>query len=114
MHPCISRASNAWGARSLKRGDLIPISRITPSFGDALMLDEPRPPFDDDIVRYYGQYVALAVADTFEEAKAAADAVAVSHAAETPNVDPHLFAEETKVVSERGDAKTPMRPRRSR
>jgi xanthine dehydrogenase YagR molybdenum-binding subunit len=89
----------------LKRGDLIPISRITPSFGDALMLDEPRPPFDDDIIRYYGQYVALAVADTFEEAKAAADAVAVSYAAETPNVDPHLVAEETKVVSERGDAK---------
>jgi cbb3-type cytochrome oxidase cytochrome c subunit len=26
--------------------------------------DERRPPFEDDIVRYYGQYVALAVADT--------------------------------------------------
>ena len=36
---------------------------------------ERRPPFEDDIVRYYGQYVALAVADTFETAKAAADAV---------------------------------------
>jgi xanthine dehydrogenase YagR molybdenum-binding subunit len=101
-----SRARQMPGVRAvLKRGDLIPISRITPSFGDTLMLDEPRPPFDDDIVRYYGQYVALAVADTFEEAKAAADAVAVSYAAETPNVDPHLVAEETKVVSERGDAK---------
>ena len=55
------------------------------------------------VVRYYGQYVALAVADTFEQAKAAADAVAVSYAAETPNVDPHLVAESTKVVSERGD-----------
>ena len=40
----------------------------------------------------------------FEEAKAAADAVAVSYAAETPDVDPHLVAETTKVVSERGDA----------
>src|SRR5882757_6771997 len=27
---------------------------------------ERRPPFEDDIVRYYGQYIALAVADTFE------------------------------------------------
>ena len=36
-------------------------------------LYERRPPFDDDVIRYYGQYVALAVADTFEAAKAAAD-----------------------------------------
>src|SRR6266446_6613721 len=27
---------------------------------------ERRPPFEDDVIRYYGQYVALAVADTFE------------------------------------------------
>jgi xanthine dehydrogenase YagR molybdenum-binding subunit len=100
-----SRARQMPGVRAvLKRGDLGPIAHITPSFGDSLMMDEPRPPFDDDIVRYYGQYVALVVADTFEQAKAAADAVAVSYAAETPNVDPHLVAEATKVVSERGDA----------
>ena len=41
---------------------------------------ERRPPFEDDVVRYYGQYVALAVADTFESAKAAADAVRVTYA----------------------------------
>ena len=52
--------------------------------------DERRPPFEDDIVRYYGQYVALAVADTFESAKAAADAVRVTYATETPNVDTYL------------------------
>ena len=39
---------------------------------------ERRPPFEDDVVRYYGQYVALAVADTFESATAAADAVALA------------------------------------
>src|SRR5437868_5984064 len=44
--------------------------------------DERRPPFEDDIVRYYGQFVALAVADTFETAKAAADAVRVTYAKE--------------------------------
>ena len=100
-----SRARQMPGVRAiLQRGDLAPIKRITPSFGDSLMVDEPRPPFDDDIVRYYGQYVALAVADTFEEAKAAADAVAVSYSAETPSIDPHLVAETTKVMSERGNA----------
>src|SRR5436305_9211696 len=30
------------------------------------IVDERRPPFEDDVVRYYGQYIALAVADTFE------------------------------------------------
>jgi xanthine dehydrogenase YagR molybdenum-binding subunit len=102
-----SRARQMPGVRAvLKRGDLAPISPVTPSFGDSLMVDEPRPPFDDNVVRYYGQYVALAVADTFEQAKAAADAVAVSYAAKTPNVDPHLVAEHTKVASERGDAES--------
>ena len=48
---------------------------------------ERRPPFEDDVVRYYGQYVALAVADTFETAKAAADAVVVTYAKEKPNVE---------------------------
>ena len=67
-------------------------------------------------IRYYGQYVALAVADTFETAKAAADAVRVTYAAEKPNVETELEAdEEPEVVlttfgpherlqSQRGDA----------
>src|SRR5947207_12109520 len=55
--------------------------------------DERRPPFEDDLVRYYGQFVALAVADTFEAAKAAADAVRVTYAKEKPNVDTDLKAE---------------------
>ena len=43
------------------------------------IIDERRPPFEDDVIRYYGQYVALAVADTFEQAKAAADAVRATY-----------------------------------
>src|SRR3984957_1513865 len=100
-----SRARRMPGVRAiLKRGDLAPIAYITPDFSDSVMLDEPRPPFDNDIIRYYGQYVALAVADTFEQAKAAADAVTVSYATETPNVAAHLIAPKTKVVSKRGNA----------
>src|SRR5580704_2533819 len=47
--------------------------------------EERRAPFEDDVVRYYGQYVALAVADTFETAKAAADAVRVTYSKNRPN-----------------------------
>jgi xanthine dehydrogenase YagR molybdenum-binding subunit len=47
---------------------------------------EARPPFEDDNVYYYGQYVALVVANTFEQAKAAADAVKVEYAAQKPSV----------------------------
>src|SRR5919106_1797494 len=52
--------------------------------------DERRPPFADDVIRYYGQYVALAVADTFEAAKAAADAVRATYTKEQPNVNLNL------------------------
>ncbi len=67
--------------------------------------DERRPPFADDVIRYYGQYVAVAVADTFEAAKAAADAVVVRYAKETPNVATMLAVEggAPDVESERGD-----------
>jgi xanthine dehydrogenase YagR molybdenum-binding subunit len=80
------------------------------------IIDERRPPFEDDVVRYYGQYVALAVADTFETAKAAADAVRVTYASQKPNVDTELTADDepqmvittfgptNRVQSERGDA----------
>src|SRR6266704_1085375 len=54
---------------------------------------ERRPPFEDDIIRYYGQYVALAVADTFETAKAAADAVRLTYSKDKPDVNPDLKAE---------------------
>src|SRR5438270_2226858 len=69
------------------------------------LCDERRPPFEDDIVRYYGQYIALAVADTFETAKAAADAVRVTYAKEKPNVATDLQADDKpEVQSQRGDA----------
>ena len=77
---------------------------------------ERRPPFEDDVIRYYGQYIALAVADTFESAKAAADAVRATYASEKPNVETHLEADDDpdivltaygpaeRLQSHRGDA----------
>lgn len=68
------------------------------------IVDERRPPFEDEVIRYYGQYVALAVAETFEAAKAAADAVRVTYAKDQPNVDTDLKADDQPhVESHRGD-----------
>ncbi len=74
------------------------------------MTDERRPPLADDVIRYYGQYVAVAVADTFEAAKAAADAVHVTYAPAAPDVSIDLKPEgEPEVESERGDAERAFR-----
>ena len=51
---------------------------------------EGRPPLSDNTISYYGQYVALAVAETFAQAQAAANAVRVQYDAEKPNVSPKL------------------------
>jgi xanthine dehydrogenase YagR molybdenum-binding subunit len=79
------------------------------------IVDERRPPFEDDVIRYYGQYIALAVADTFESAKAAADAVRATYTKDKHNVAPDLqaddepdvvqttFAPTKRLQSERGD-----------
>jgi xanthine dehydrogenase YagR molybdenum-binding subunit len=104
------------GVRAIfHRGNIGKLSRSTPGPGLEGITDERRPPFEDDVVRYYGQYVALAVADTFENAKAAADAVRVSYEKLKPNVETELKADDEPPVvmtpfgpakrlqSERGD-----------
>jgi xanthine dehydrogenase YagR molybdenum-binding subunit len=103
----------------LHRENLGKIFRSIPEAGGfAGICEERRPPFEDDVVRYYGQYVALAVASTLETAKAAADAVRVEYAKEKPNVETDLEADEDPEVvmatfgpqhrlqSHRGDAET--------
>src|SRR5262249_42554297 len=104
------------GVRAIShRGNIGTIYRSVQGRGFEGICDERRPPFADDVIRYYGQYVALAVADTFETAKAAADAVRVTYAKEKPNVEtdlkpddepetvPTTFAPTKRVQSQRGD-----------
>ena len=94
----------------LHRANIGKLFRAAKSKGIDHMTDERRAPLADDVIRYYGQYVAVAVADTFEAAKAAADAVQVTYAAETPNVATALAVEGTpEVESERGDAESAFR-----
>jgi xanthine dehydrogenase YagR molybdenum-binding subunit len=94
------------GVRAIfHRENIGKIFRSVQGPGFSGIVDERRPPFEDDVVRYYGQYVALAVADTFEAAKAAADAVRVTYDRQTPNVDTDLRADDKpEVESHRGDA----------
>src|SRR5467141_1460739 len=113
----IAAAEKLPGVRAiLHRQNIGKIFRSTLGEGMSGICIERRPPFEDDVVRYYGQYVALAVAGTFENAKAAADAVVVSYTKEKPNVEDKLTAEDDpdevmtsygpakRLQSERGDA----------
>jgi len=111
-----SAAETMPGVRAiLHRGNIGKIFRSIPGPGFSGICEERRPPFEDDVIRYYGQYVALAVAETFETAKAAADAVDAIYTAEEPNVELPLTADDEpdevmttfgpmkRVESERGD-----------
>ena len=87
------------------RGNIAPFFRSSPPQGFSGLIDERRPPFEDDVVRYYGQFVAVAVAQTIEQARAAAKAVRVRYAADAHNVDTHLVGEKPlEPESQRGDA----------
>ena len=48
-----------------------PLFRMAPG-GHGGRTSEARPPLEDDIVRYWGQYVAMVVAETLEQAQIAA------------------------------------------
>src|SRR5213082_3022802 len=96
------------GVRAIfHRANIGKIFRSTPGQGFEGICIERRPPFEDDVIRYYGQYVALAVADTFEAAKAAADAVRATYAQEKPNVETDLKADDEPDVVPTTVAPTP-------
>jgi xanthine dehydrogenase YagR molybdenum-binding subunit len=88
-------------------GSIGPIYRTPPAAGFSMILDEKRPPLEDTTVRYYGQYVAVAVAQTVEQARAAAEAVKVTYAKTPHNTSDKLFGETDQVgkktVTKRGD-----------
>ena len=67
------------------RANIGKLYRVPPSAGMSLILDERRPPLEDDVVSYYGQYVAVVVANTVEQARAAAESVKVKYNREKPD-----------------------------
>lgn len=75
----------------IHHGNAAKLYRVPPGSGSdpavSAMIDEHRPPFEDDRVYYAGQFVAVVVAQTFEQARAAAYAVKVDYAAEAAVAD---------------------------
>ena len=67
------------------RANIGKLYRVPPAGGMEFIIDERRPPFEDDVIRYYGQYVAVVVADTVEQARSAAECIKVSYSRERPD-----------------------------
>jgi xanthine dehydrogenase YagR molybdenum-binding subunit len=103
----VSAAQKMPGVVKIYQQDNIPkIFKVAPHKGMEFIMDERRPALADNTIRYYGQYVAVAVAQTYEQACAAAAAVKVDYDAKKPKVNQDLFADaEMKVEHERGDSK---------
>jgi xanthine dehydrogenase YagR molybdenum-binding subunit len=86
------------------RANIGPLYRVPPSTGFSLIIDEKRAPFEDDVIRYYGQYVAVVVAQTVEQARAAAESVKVSYNRQKPDVNDKLLG--TPLSTEKPDEKS--------
>lgn len=89
--------------------DIGPLYRTPPAAGFSMIQDERRPPLEDAEVRYYGQYVGVAVAKTVEQARAAAEAVRVSYKQTPLNINGTLLGTPLSTPSmrrgsHRGDA----------
>jgi xanthine dehydrogenase YagR molybdenum-binding subunit len=90
-------------------GDIGALYRTPPAAGFSMIQDERRPPLEDTEVRYYGQYVGVAAAQTMEQARAAAEAVKVSYRKTQHNTSDELLGTRLSTpamqpVSHRGDA----------
>ncbi len=70
-------------------------------------LDEKRPPFEDDTVRYSGQYIALVLAETMDQARAAASTITAKYTPAkmvmTRNLQEGLEVPALSVDNQRGD-----------
>lgn len=69
----------------LHHGNIKGVYRLFPHQQDGT-ISEARPPLDDDTIYYWGQYVAVVVAESLEQATAAANAVRVEYDVETPDI----------------------------
>jgi xanthine dehydrogenase YagR molybdenum-binding subunit len=99
------------------RSNIGKLYRVPPAAGMSLILDERRPPFEDDVIRYYGQYVAVAVANTVEQARAAAEIIKVTYKQEKPDADSKLLGsvlttDKADEKSKRGDTAAALKSAR--
>ena len=89
----------------LHHGNTEKLFRAANDFEESSRPGESRPPFEDDEVYYYGQFVALVVADTFERAQAAAAKVKVKYNERKPDVSTDGLSpkDPARVKHERGN-----------
>jgi xanthine dehydrogenase YagR molybdenum-binding subunit len=88
----------------LHHGNIGHLYRSVPNDQNATN-SEVRAAFEDDIVRHWGQYVAVVIAETFEQATAAASAVKADYSPTPANLRDRLddYSGKRKSVSKRGD-----------
>ena len=92
----------------IHHGNVERMFRPAQGFEKMTRAGETRPPFEDDDIYYYGQYVALVIAETFQQAQAAAYKVRVEYEVKKPLVRFQDSAPENKPTSKysRGDAES--------
>ena len=88
----------------LRYGNMDPLFRVVPNDFSATS-SEARPPFEDQKVYHWGQYVAVVIAETLEQATAATKAVQVEYDTTASSLKPSLadYTGKRKSVSKRGD-----------
>jgi xanthine dehydrogenase YagR molybdenum-binding subunit len=88
----------------LHHGNMSGVYRLFPHQDEGNM-SESRPPFEDNTISYWGQYVAVVVAETLEQATAAADAIRIDYDVQTPDVNTDLgdFPANMRTTSRRGN-----------
>ena len=88
----------------LHHGNIGPLYRTVPGDDNATN-SEVRSALEDDVVRHWGQHVAVVVAETLEQATAAAEAVKVDYEPQSANLRASLddYTGERKSVSKRGN-----------
>ncbi|WP_263352350.1 xanthine dehydrogenase family protein molybdopterin-binding subunit [Acidicapsa acidisoli] len=88
----------------LHHGNIDKLYRVVPNDFSATS-SEARSPFEDEKIYYWGQYVAVVVAETLEQATEAAQAVKVEYATGPQSLNPSLsdYAGKRKSGSKRGD-----------
>ncbi|MFZ1015902.1 MAG: xanthine dehydrogenase family protein molybdopterin-binding subunit, partial [Terracidiphilus sp.] len=88
----------------LHHGNIGPLYRTVPGDDNATN-SEVRSAFEDEVIRHWGQHVAVVVAETLEQATAAAAAVQVEYEPQATNLRRGLddYAGPRKSVSKRGD-----------
>ncbi len=88
----------------LHYGNMDRLYRVVPNDFSATT-SEARPPFEDERIYHWGQFVALVVGETLEQATAAARAVTVEYETKAASLKPSLsdYQGKRKSVSKRGE-----------